>query len=211
MSATTVNATASSPGWLRSREFDLGFIAAVRHRPYRALSRSIRNCCFRSCWPISGCSATTMVSTFTRLTSTARLLGASLHRAYLPLLVLAGAGDIWARPLVDVSLYFYWQWFHYARQSWGVSQVYRRKAGGIGDNLTVMQIGTSPPLWGIPDRSIGAGDLPDADLPCRRREYWWTSSAAAVPAWPVRGDATAALVAGRLPLAHTFGSLGRIS
>ena len=26
-----------------------------------------------------------------------------------------------------VSLYFYWQWFHYARQSWGISRTYRAK------------------------------------------------------------------------------------
>jgi hypothetical protein len=26
-----------------------------------------------------------------------------------------------------VSLYFYWQWFHYTRQSWGISRAYRAK------------------------------------------------------------------------------------
>src|SRR5262245_45219039 len=26
-----------------------------------------------------------------------------------------------------VSLYFYWQWFHYTRQSWGISRSYRGK------------------------------------------------------------------------------------
>jgi hypothetical protein len=26
-----------------------------------------------------------------------------------------------------VSVYFYWQWFHYARQSWGISRAYRAK------------------------------------------------------------------------------------
>ena len=57
-----------------------------------------------------------------------------------------------------VTLYLYWQWFHYARQSWGVSQVYRRKAGGIpGDNLTVMQVCFYLlPLWGILHRSFQA-------------------------------------------------------
>ena len=28
---------------------------------------------------------------------------------------------------VIVSIYFYWQWFHYARQSWGISRAYRGK------------------------------------------------------------------------------------
>ena len=31
---------------------------------------------------------------------------------------------LWALP----TLYFYWQWFHYTRQSYGVGQIYRRKA-----------------------------------------------------------------------------------
>ena len=38
----------------------------------------------------------------------------------------AGLGiGIW----VISSVYLYWQWFHYARQSWGIAQIYRRKAG----------------------------------------------------------------------------------
>jgi hypothetical protein len=32
---------------------------------------------------------------------------------------------------VLTTTYLYWQWFHYTRQSWGVSQVYRRKATGV--------------------------------------------------------------------------------
>jgi hypothetical protein len=49
---------------------------------------------------------------------------------YLPPLVLAatlavGLGiGVWA----IVTIYLYWQWFHYARQSWGIAQIYRRKA-----------------------------------------------------------------------------------
>ena len=27
---------------------------------------------------------------------------------------------------VIVTVYFYWQWWHYARQSWGISRAYRR-------------------------------------------------------------------------------------
>src|SRR3546814_263402 len=43
-------------------------------------------------------------------------------------LLAAGLGT-WTVP----TLYLYWQWFHYTRQSWGVSQVYRRKAGPLVD------------------------------------------------------------------------------
>ena len=28
---------------------------------------------------------------------------------------------------VIVTVYFYWQWFHYTRQSWGISRAYRRQ------------------------------------------------------------------------------------
>ena len=47
----------------------------------------------------------------------------------LPLLVIAGtlaavaACGLW----IVVSVYFYWQWFHYTRQSWGISRAYRGK------------------------------------------------------------------------------------
>jgi hypothetical protein len=48
--------------------------------------------------------------------------------ALLPLvavgtLVAAYVIGIW----VIVSIYFYWQWFHYTRQSWGISRAYRGK------------------------------------------------------------------------------------
>lgn len=38
-------------------------------------------------------------------------------------LALAWGMGVWA----VFSLYFYWQWFHYTRQSWGVSRAYRAK------------------------------------------------------------------------------------
>jgi hypothetical protein len=38
-------------------------------------------------------------------------------------LAIAYALGLWA----IVSIYFYWQWFHYTRQSWGISRAYRGK------------------------------------------------------------------------------------
>lgn len=38
-------------------------------------------------------------------------------------LLVAWQAGIW----VIVSIYFYWQWWHYARQSWGISRVIRAK------------------------------------------------------------------------------------
>jgi len=45
----------------------------------------------------------------------------------LPMVALATILVAWQVGLwVIVSVYFYWQWWHYARQSWGVSRAYRR-------------------------------------------------------------------------------------
>jgi hypothetical protein len=41
----------------------------------------------------------------------------------LATIVIAVAAGLWA----IVTIYFYWQWFHYTRQSWGVSRAYRGK------------------------------------------------------------------------------------
>lgn len=46
----------------------------------------------------------------------------------LPLVIIGTLGAIWVFGLwVVVTIYFYWQWFHYTRQSWGVSRAYRGK------------------------------------------------------------------------------------
>jgi hypothetical protein len=38
-------------------------------------------------------------------------------------IIMAWSFGLWT----VVSLYFYWQWFHYTRQSWGISRAYRAK------------------------------------------------------------------------------------
>lgn len=45
----------------------------------------------------------------------------------LPMVAVATLLVAWQVGLwVIVTIYFYWQWWHYARQSWGVSRAYRR-------------------------------------------------------------------------------------
>lgn len=76
---------------------------------------------------------------------------------YLPPLVLAatlsiGLGiGVWA----VVTVYLYWQWFHYARQSWGIAQIYRRKAGHqLNEPIWFSQLAIwVVPVWGILQRS----------------------------------------------------------
>lgn len=71
-----------------------------------------------------------VIATYTRLCFDRR--SAIQHRELLttlPLLVVAATlaavalFGLW----IVVSVYFYWQWFHYTRQSWGVSRAYRGK------------------------------------------------------------------------------------
>ena len=99
-----------------------------------------------------------VIATYTRLCfDRASLREHRFLIVWLPLLVLGatlalamGVG-LW----VLGSVYLYWQCYHYARQSWGVSQVYRRKSGGLvreGEGLTKAMF-TLLPLWGILHRS----------------------------------------------------------
>src|SRR4030095_13298666 len=48
-----------------------------------------------------------------------------------------------------------WQWWHYTRQSYGVSRIYGRKAGLTPDRLTTATV-YAIPLWGILYRSYQA-------------------------------------------------------
>jgi len=56
---------------------------------------------------------------------------------------------------VLATVYLYWQWYHYTRQSWGISQVYRRKSGGLVNENHHLSIAVFYllPLWGILRRS----------------------------------------------------------
>jgi hypothetical protein len=69
-------------------------------------------------------------------------------------LTLLAVFDIWA----IVTLYLYWQWFHYTRQSWGISRAYARKAGIGGDDWLTKAAFYLLPLWGILYRSWQAPD-----------------------------------------------------
>jgi hypothetical protein len=99
-----------------------------------------------------------VISTFTRLSFSKGDL--ARHRFlvfHLPFIVLAGviAAGLGIGWWILGSTYFYWQWFHYTRQSWGISQAYRRKAGARADeNEWATKLAFYlPPLWGILHRS----------------------------------------------------------
>lgn len=151
----------SDAGWLRSARFDLNFIigttvlALVSGWAVFMDPTLFKPILLLDIWLLG---QHHVVSTFTRLSFCKGDF--TRHRfliLYLPFIVLgitlaAGFGIGW---WVLSSTYFYWQWFHYTRQSWGISQFYRRKSGGHADeNEWVTRLALYlPPLWGILYRS----------------------------------------------------------
>lgn len=69
-----------------------------------------------------------------------------------------------------MTLYFYWQWFHYTRQSYGVERLYFRKSGATeGARLNAWMLYAFG-IWGVANRSAQAGPFFGADL------YWLPTS-----------------------------------
>jgi len=96
-----------------------------------------------------------VISTFTRISFDAASF--RQYRAlvlWLPLgvvagvIVLAAGVGVWTLP----TIYLYWQWWHYTRQSYGVAQLYRRKGDG-GSRGAMMAAIYLLPLAGILSRS----------------------------------------------------------
>ena len=148
-------------GWLRNRRFDSTFIWGIA---LIALLSGIvvveRPDLFR--WVLTAdlwlLGYHHVISTFTRLAFDGQSLRE--YRFYvfgLPFIVfgttflLAWGVGLW----IIGTVYFYWQWFHYTRQSWGISQVYKAKSGGLVnedprfEKLCFYLV----PIWGILNRS----------------------------------------------------------
>jgi hypothetical protein len=101
-----------------------------------------------------------VISTFTRLTFDKDSFRE--HRflvTWLPLIMLAGviAACLAVGTWVLTTIYLYWQWWHYTRQSYGISRIYQRKAGLNNDLLHKLVI-YALPVWGILNRSFQAPD-----------------------------------------------------
>ena len=102
-----------------------------------------------------------VVATFTRLAFDAESFRENRFLVtWLPLMVLAGVLSLalTAGAWSLATLYLYWQWFHYARQSFGISQAFRRKATGaeIMDGWQFQAVVYLVPVWGILHRSAQA-------------------------------------------------------
>jgi hypothetical protein len=147
--------------WLRDSQFDMGFIVGIAGL---ALLSGLVVCLeprlfllvlFLDLWLLG---YHHVIATFTRLFADRQARREYRFLiCYLPIIVLAAVLTIadtigiWAIS----TIYLYWQWFHYTRQSWGIAQAYRRKAGqGVEDPAWLERaIIYLVPLWGILHRS----------------------------------------------------------
>lgn len=204
-------------GWLRDRHFDLALIlgipalclgsgAAVTLEP-----RLLAPIVFIDIWLLS---YQHIGASFSRL-----CFDRESFRRYrflvfgLPPLVLAGTAAIefGVAPGLPATIYLYWLWFHYARQSWGISQIYRHRAGvgtDFGDVTLFKAAFTLMPLWGILHRSAQAPSdfmgfgLHFLPVPGLLADAVGVAACVAVALWLV-GRAIA-WSRGRAPIAHTL-------
>ncbi len=121
-------------------------------------------------------------------------------------ILLAWAVGIWA----IVTIYFYWQWWHYARQSWGISRAYRRADPGAFHEDGWLDRATfyAMPVYGILLRSSQDHahfifmDLWTFPVPEPVADAAGYAMAALLALWAARR--IAALRRGRLAPAHTL-------
>ncbi len=202
--------------WLRGASFDLHFIVGIAALALLSGWAVVLHPSFftrilvANLWLLG---AHHVVATYTRLCFDRQSL--HTHRFLLfglPPIVLAAvcilvlSVGVW----VLATVYLYAQWYHYTRQSWGISQVYRRKSGGLVNENHHLSTAVFYllPLWGILRRSH---QDPGTFLGLELRVF-------PVPEIAVSVVGTAALLAlgwwivmrvmawyrGRLPLAHTL-------
>ncbi|HWS89460.1 MAG TPA: hypothetical protein VN282_20980 [Pyrinomonadaceae bacterium] len=135
MAATITAPVPVTSGWLRGKTFDLTFVVGVAALGLAAgAALTYRPSLFRpllvlDLWLLG---YHHVVSTFTRLTFDAESFKANKFLVLgLPWIVLAGVAlaGYGAGAWLLTTLYFYWQGWHYARQSYGVSRIYQRNAG----------------------------------------------------------------------------------
>jgi len=155
-----------------------------------------------------------VISTYSRLLMDAE--SRRINRAlitWLPIVVvlLVGIAGYGIGAWTLATIYFYWQWWHYTRQSWGVSRVYENKAGleQSTENPRLAQaVFYLVPAWGILWRSAQGHDeflgLPVKMLPVPVAAANAVGVIACVGLIWLVSQRLRAWRQGRLPLAHTL-------
>ena len=205
-----------SAGWIRDRSFDLRFIvgvaalALVSGGLVVAEPRVFPLVLALDLWLVG---YPHVAATFTRLCFERASFRENRRLVLvLPPLVLAAtvALSLGLGAWSLASLYLYWQWFHYTRQSFGVAKIYARRSELPlpGDARLERLAFAAVPVWGILHRSqqapatfIGA-ELRTFPVPSLLVDAAGAVAIASLALWL----ATRAVAAwrGRLPLAHTL-------
>ena len=205
-------------GWLRSQEFDLALICGLTAVALAAggliamAPAAIGLIMLVDAWILG--SPHVLATLFRVAPDQAGLRQHRFLIFVLPLIVLAVVTGIAlsAGIVLIATIYFYWQWYHTLRQSWGVSQLYRRRSPvPVGDSPFVAEgLFTLVALWGLLHRLTTAPEY-----------FLFPSLPIAVPhvpAWLADGVGVLAVLglaywgfarlrewmAGELPLAHTL-------
>jgi hypothetical protein len=133
MVSTAIYAETKQWHWLRSPQFDLSFIIGIA--ALGIVTGFVVTWQPEWFWPILIFDLWFLgyhhvISTYTRLCFDRRSFADSRFLIFglLPLVAVGTLAVAWIVGLwAIISVYFYWQWFHYARQSWGISRMYRAK------------------------------------------------------------------------------------
>ncbi len=153
MEATAINGT----GWLRNRSFDLFFIVGIAATAIVSGLLCVWNedlflpILVADLWILG---YHHVISTYTRLTFDSESFRQHKHLVLLLLPAVAVAvavmvklGALWLVP----TIYLYWQWWHYTRQSEGISKAYAGKSRdrNLGDPRILRATFYAVPLAGI--------------------------------------------------------------
>jgi hypothetical protein len=214
--AAAAHAGPAPAGWLRDRTFDLNFIAGVA--VVALLSGALVASDPRWFAPLLILDLWLLgyhhvISTFTRLCFDRQSFRERRRLVLaLPFAVCAGVTTLYVAvgPWSLATLYLYWQWFHYTRQSYGIEQVYRRKAPDTApgdprvDRLALYLL----PLWGILHRSAQAPatflgvELRALPVPALAVDIVGAAALLALLGWAA--PRARAALQGQLPAAHTL-------
>ncbi|MCB0359336.1 MAG: hypothetical protein KDD44_06860, partial [Bdellovibrionales bacterium] len=136
-----------------------------------------------------------VVATFTRIAfdvESVREHRKLLFWVPLALSVAVVSVALLAGPWAIATVYLYWQWFHYTRQSYGISRIYERKCGRESPDQLLKILLYIVPAWGIAYRSWQSPEtflgIPLRVLPV---PYWLVAllgmvSVAVIVAWGVK-------------------------
>jgi hypothetical protein len=213
MASIAIHAESKRWHWLRSAQFDLSFVLGIA--ALGIVTGVVVTWRPEWFWPILIFDLWFLgyhhvISTYTRLCFDRKSFADSgfLVFGLLPMVAAGTLAIAWFVGLwAIVSVYFYWQWFHYTRQSWGISRMYRAKDrdelyedGWIDQAIfySLPVLGVLYRSWQDPGKFIGL-DLKVIPTPSwlvtacaiatagllaywvlRRVRAWWTNRLAAV-------------------------------